>query len=101
MIVSITFVISELDGCGAGASVLWTSPSAGESPVCISPAKAAPERAHARAIANTKRFISGFSFGFDGKFPLQFLIETAILSDLKEDRVLNETSMLKVYCGLE
>jgi hypothetical protein len=45
-----------LDACdelGAGASVVW-----------MSPAKAVPESAHARAIANTKRFIFCFSFEF-------------------------------------
>jgi hypothetical protein len=53
MIVSITVVTTELDACGDGASV-----------VCMSPAKAVPESAHARAIANTKRFIFCFSFEF-------------------------------------
>jgi hypothetical protein len=31
----------------------------------MSPAKAVPESAHASAIANTKRFISVFSFEFE------------------------------------
>ncbi len=56
-------VSTEHDACdevGAGASVVGMSPGAGAPVECISPARAVTESAHARAIANTKRFIFGF-----------------------------------------
>jgi hypothetical protein len=65
MIVSITVATTELDACGDGAPVEWTSPGAGAPVECASPAKAVPESAQASAIAITKRFIFGFSFGIE------------------------------------
>ena len=67
MIVSITVVTPGADGGDAGAS-----------PVGILPARTVANIAHVKATANIKRFISGFSFGFEDARQLAFRQNRAV-----------------------
>jgi hypothetical protein len=59
-------VVWSPEGISPGAAVeLGGGGIAARSPECISPAEAVPESTHARATANVKCLILGFSFEFE------------------------------------